>query len=85
MPQVSPQPMATKYLGVLSDLRIVSERFGDRRKTLKSKKGLYRIADEFFRFWFRFVFPWRSEIEMAKVENVLNKIKEEMPNISPWV
>ena len=75
-----PQPMANKYLGVLADLRIVLREVPvTEEKPLKSKKGLYRIADEFFRFWFRFVFPWRSEIEMAKVENVLNKIKEEMP------
>ena len=60
------QPAANKYLAVLGDLKIVERELPiTEEKTLKSKKGLYRIQDEFFRFWFRFVFPgeenWKWE------------------------
>ena len=48
--------MANKYLGVLSDLRIVEREIPiTEEKPLKSKKGLYRITDEFFQFWFKFI------------------------------
>ncbi|KAF5423365.1 MAG: hypothetical protein C5S41_07485 [Candidatus Methanomarinus sp.] len=29
----------------------------------KSKKGLYYIDDNYLNFWFRFIFPYRSELE----------------------
>ena len=74
------QPVANKYLGILSDLRIVERELpATEEKPLKSKKGLYRITDEFFNFWFKFIFPSRSEIEMEKTENILNTIKNGMP------
>jgi AAA+ ATPase superfamily predicted ATPase len=74
------QPMANKYLGVLSDLKIIVREIPvTEERTLKSKKGLYRIADEFFQFWFRFIFPKRGELEMDRIENVLDYIKKGMP------
>jgi AAA+ ATPase superfamily predicted ATPase len=74
------QPVANKYLGVLSDLRIVEREIPvTEEKPLKSKKGLYRIIDEFFQFWFRFVFPRRSELEMWRIDDVLKDIRLEMP------
>jgi len=74
------QPTANKYLTVLSDLKIVTRDVSvTEEKPLKSKRGLYRITDEFFQFWFRFVFPNRAEIELDKTENVLNRIKMDLP------
>lgn len=74
------QPVANKYLSVLSDLKIVERELPvTEEKPLKSKKGLYRITDEFFQFWFRFVFPRRGEIEMGRIDDVLSDIKREMP------
>lgn len=64
----------SKYLGVLSDLKIVerevpvTERFPN-----KSKQGSYRLEDNFFRFWFRFVFPNRSSLEEGRLDYVLEK------------
>ena len=73
-------PVANKYLGVLADLKIVSREIPvTEEKPLKSKKGLYRIEDEFFRFWFRFVFPKRSEIEMGRMDGVIKSIMKQMP------
>ncbi|SMC09486.1 ATP-binding protein [Nitratiruptor tergarcus] len=42
----------------------------------KSKKGLYFIKDQFLRFWFAFVFPFKSYLEMGNKEYVIKKIKE---------
>jgi hypothetical protein len=74
------QPVANKYLGVLADLKIVERELPvTEGKPLKSKKGLYRITDEFFRFWFRFVFPKRSELEMGRIEEVADSIARDLP------
>ena len=42
----------------------------------KSKKGLYFIKDNFFRFWFHYVLPHKSQLEIGNSTFVLNKIKE---------
>lgn len=42
---------------------------------LKSKKGLYFIKDNFFRFWFTYVLPYKSQLEMGNTSYVLKKIK----------
>ena len=39
----------------------------------KSKKKLYFIKDNFFRFWFRYVFPYQSYLEIEEINYVLNK------------
>ena len=43
---------------------------------LKSKKGLYFIKDNFFRFWFLYVLPYKSQLEMDNKNYTLAKIKE---------
>jgi hypothetical protein len=74
------QPIANKYLGVLSDLKIVEREVPvTEEKPLKSKKGLYRINDEFFQFWFKFIFPRRSELEMGRIDEVLTAIHRDLP------
>lgn len=74
------QPVANKYLGVLADLKIVERELPVTEvKPMKSKKGLYRIIDEFFLFWFRFIFPKRGELEMGRLKEVLAGINKELP------
>lgn len=80
------QPIANKYLGVLSDLDIVEREVPiTEDKPLKSKKGLYKIKDEFFQFWFRFVFPRRAELEMDNVDRVIGRIKREMSDYLSFI
>jgi hypothetical protein len=80
------QPTANKYLGVLSDLDIVEREVPvTEDKPVKSKKGLYRIRDEFFQFWFRFIFPRRAELEMGNVDKVIVKIKREISDYLSFV
>ena len=67
---------ANKYLGVLSDLRIVNREVPvTENNPLKSKKGLYCMIDEFFLFWFRFVFSKRAELEMGQTDDVFKTIE----------
>ena len=71
------QPIANKYLGVLSDLKVVERELPVTvEKPLKSKKGLYRITEAFFEFWFKFVFTRRGELEMGKTDVVLDQIHQ---------
>ena len=68
-----------KYLSVLVDLRIVKREAPITEKLYeKSKKGIYMLDDNFFRFWFKFVFPNKSFIEEGEINYVIkNKIKPE--------
>lgn len=65
----------TKYLKTLIDLDIlkrevpVTEDYPE-----NSKKGLYRIKDNFMLFWFRFIFPNLSYIESGNAALVMRKI-----------
>ncbi|MFR2187600.1 MAG: DUF234 domain-containing protein [Ruminococcus sp.] len=38
--------------------------------------GLYKIKDNYIRFWFKFVYPYKSYIESEHIDFVLDKIKE---------
>jgi AAA+ ATPase superfamily predicted ATPase len=42
----------------------------------KSKKGLYFIKDNFFRFWFSYVLPYKSQLEIGNSVFVMKKIRE---------
>ncbi|WP_169973038.1 MULTISPECIES: ATP-binding protein [unclassified Campylobacter] len=51
---------------------------------LKSKKGLYFIKDNFFRFWFSYVLPYKSQLEIGNTNYVLSILKENFNSfISP--
>lgn len=41
----------------------------------KSKKGLYFIKDNFFRFWFGYVYPYQSYLEIENTGFVMEKIR----------
>jgi AAA+ ATPase superfamily predicted ATPase len=72
------QSFANKYLGVLADLKIVSKELPiTEEKPLKSKKGLYHISDEFFQFWFKYIFPQRSDLEIGNIQKVLDNIRSD--------
>ncbi len=43
----------------------------------KSKRGLYFIKHQYMRFWFRYVFPYQSFLELGQTNWVMDKIKAE--------
>lgn len=52
-----------KYLQTLIDLQIIRKDYPFGEDPGSSRKGVYRIADFFYHFWYRFVFPHKPEIE----------------------
>ena len=63
-----------KYLNVLEEMGYIREE----RPIVGKERTVYRIKDNFFNFWFRFVFPRRDEIEMGF--DVVGGIKGEFNN-----
>jgi AAA+ ATPase superfamily predicted ATPase len=61
------------YLKNLIELEIIQRDFsvtsGDKEKA-SALRGLYRISDNFFRFWFGFVFTNLSDLEAGDAEGV---------------
>lgn len=67
----------TKYLKTLIDLDILEREVPvTEDNPEKSKKGLYKIKDNYLRFWFAFVYPNLSFIESGNGEIVLSKIRK---------
>lgn len=67
----------TKYLMTLERLQIIEKEVPvTEGKPAKSRKGLYAISDNFFRFWFQYVFPYKSDLEIERFDEVLKKTKE---------
>lgn len=69
----------TKYLQTLISLDILEREVPiTEENPEKSKKGLYKIKDNFIEFWFKFIYPNKSFIEMGKTDFVINKIKNNL-------
>ena len=67
----------TKYLKTLIDLDILErETPVTEEQPEKSKRGLYRITDNYIRFWFAFVYPNRSFLERGNQQIVLDKLRK---------
>ena len=70
------QTSLTKYLKVLSDLDVLEREVPvTEDNPQKSKKGLYRLKDNFLLFWFKFVFPNLGLIESGHPEKVMETIR----------
>ena len=66
----------TKYLSVLSDLKLVSRQIPV-TEGVKSRKGIYVINDNFFVFWFRYVFNNMEMIEKNLSSELVKFILEQ--------
>lgn len=66
--------LVVKYLDVLQNLRIIHREVPvTDRNPEKSRKGIYRIQDHYFQFWFRFIMPNQSFIEEGRQDFVLQQ------------
>lgn len=69
----------TKYLKTLIDLDILEREVPVTEDSPeKSKKGLYKIKDNYLRFWFAFVYPNMSFIESGHGRIVMDKIRKNL-------
>lgn len=65
----------TPYLSTLADLGFIEKRTPITEKNPeKSRKGLYFLSDNFIRFWFRYVYPYKGELELDNMQIVLDEI-----------
>ena len=68
----------TPYLSTLIDLGFVEKRVPiTENNPEKSRKGLYFIADNFIRFWFCYVYPYKGELELDNIQIVLDEIDKD--------
>lgn len=73
-----------KYLSVLRELGLIKrETPVTERAPQKSKKGVYKIAENYIKFWFRFVLPNRSLIESENSDLVYKQMIA--PNLSQYM
>jgi uncharacterized protein len=70
------QPL-TERLSRLQELDYIEFKTPSDPKDL-SRRGTYRITDPYFRFWFRYVFPNRSRLELGRVEEVAAEIEGDL-------
>ena len=69
----------TKYLKTLIDLDILEREVPVTEDSPeKSKKGLYKIKDNYLRFWFAFVYPNMSFIESGHGRIVMDRIRKSL-------
>lgn len=66
----------TKYLKALEQLDILQRSVPvTEQNPEKSKRGHYRIKDNYLRFWFRFVFPNKGLLETGRSAEVMRQIR----------
>jgi uncharacterized protein len=67
----------TKYLATLERLRLIEKETPVTEKNPgKSRKGLYIISDNFFRFWFQYVFAFKSDLEIGRYTHVFDQFDQ---------
>ena len=65
----------SSYLATLQGLRLVERVVPvTESKPHKSRRGVYRLRDQFFRFWFRFVHPNRTLLEQGGAQIALDRL-----------
>lgn len=63
-----------RYLDILQQMRLVTRRVpATESQPDKSKKGLYQIDDHFLRFWFRYVQPNQSGLDLGLADAILEQ------------
>lgn len=71
------QTSLSKYLKTLASLDLIEREVPvTEPNPQKSKKGLYRIKDNYILFWFKFIYPNMGFIESGNTAIVMNKLKE---------
>lgn len=72
--------IVSRYIDILNSLQITKKETPvTEHMPQKSRKGIYQIDDNFFNFWFRFVFRNKSLLEENRINDVMSQIKEAVP------
>jgi AAA+ ATPase superfamily predicted ATPase len=63
-----------RYLDILQQMHLITRRIPvTESKPEKSKKGIYQIDDHFLRFWFRYVHPNQSSLDLGLTDAILEQ------------
>lgn len=64
----------SKYLSVLIELQLIERRVPITEKnSARSRNGIYLLKDNFFKFWFKFIFENQEYIEQEKQEKLADE------------
>lgn len=77
------KPKISVYLKNLIELGIIEREFSvfsGEKERVASTRGLYHVADNFFRFWFRFVAANLSDLEIGDAEGVYEHVVQQQIN-----
>lgn len=67
-----------RYFDTLENLHIIKKEIPITEKHMhKSRRGTYKIADNYFLFWFRFIYPYKSYIEEGNLDYILNILERD--------
>lgn len=68
----------TPYLKTLSELGFIEKQVPVTEKNAeKTRKGLYFISDNFLCFWFRYVYPYKGELELDNTQISLDELDKD--------
>jgi len=69
------------YLEILKQMHLLERRVPiTEAMPHKSRRGLYRMADSFAAFWFRYIPRYTAQLEQGQKSRVLTKIMGDLPN-----
>jgi AAA+ ATPase superfamily predicted ATPase len=79
---VSEVTAAARYLDILQQMHLITRRVpATETQPDKSKKGIYQIDDHFLRFWFRYVQPNQSGLDLGLADAILSqRIRPDLDN-----
>ena len=66
-------------LGFLTDLKYIRREIPFGEDFRSTKKSLYKIDDPFLNFWFNFVVPAKSSIDLGLTSQVMKRINSRLP------
>ena len=69
----------SKYILTLMAIRLIEKRVPCGEKE-SSRKSIYVLADNFYRFWYRYLFANKSYYDLLGVEDAVQEIMEDMSN-----
>lgn len=74
-----PSTSLSRTLSFLLELKYIRREIPFGESVRSTKKTLYKIDDPFLNFWFTFIAPDKSRIELGLTSQAINEIKLKMP------
>jgi len=74
-----PASSLTRPLGHLIELGYIHRELPWGESLRSTKRTLYRLSDPFLLFYYRFVLPYQSMLELGQTQSVLAQVKKDFP------